>query len=138
MTIVRWQNAPSGRLFWEKFMNEGMPQDKSGDFVPSTNIIENDSAYQLELAVPGFSKKDFHIDLEKNVLKISSEREAGKENEDLYYSRREFRLGNFSRTFIVPDMVNVDDIKAEYKNGILTVTLPKKEEVKVKKEIRIS
>ena len=105
---------------------------------PRTNILENDNTYILEFAVPGMKKSDFKVNLENNVLTVSAEIEENKENEALNYSRKEFTVASFSRTFTVPKTVNADDVKADYKNGILTVKLPKKEEVKITKEIKIS
>jgi len=83
-------------------------------------------------------KSDFKVNLEENVLTVSAEIEENEENEVLNYKRKEFSVASFSRTFTVPKNVNADDIKADYKNGILTVKLPKKEEVKLTKEIKIS
>ena len=105
---------------------------------PGTNILENDSTYILEFAVPGLKKSDFKVNLENNVLTVSAEIEENKETEVLNYSRKEFTVASFSRTFTVPKTVNADDVKADYKNGILTVKLPKKEEVRITKEIKIS
>lgn len=130
-------NSPAARFPWNALMNEQNEEERKCSFVPSTNIIENENGYRLEIAVPGFSKKDFRIELEKNLLTISSDRQNGKE-EEVNYTRKEFNHGNFCRSFHLPETVKTDDIRAEYKNGILMVSLPKKEEVKVKKEIQVS
>ena len=137
MTIMRMYNSPDARFPWNALMNTQDDEERRCDFVPSTNILENENGYRLEIAVPGFSKKDFRIDLEKDLLTISSDRQNGKE-EDVRFTRREFNQGNFCRSFHLPETVNTDDIRAEYRNGILMVSLPKKEEVKVKKEIQVS
>jgi HSP20 family protein len=107
---------------------------------PAANIIENTDSFHLEIAAPGMVKDDFKINLENNILTISVEVEDQKREEGKNYSRKEFYYGSFSRSFTLPKTINVDNIKADYDNGILRITLPKKEEtrVEIKKEIRIS
>lgn len=100
--------------------------------LPAVNITESDEAYTIEVAAPGLEKKDFRIDLENDVLTISSERkEKNEENRD-QYTRREFSYESFSRSFNLPEMVDIEKINASHKNGILFVNIPKKEEAKVK------
>jgi HSP20 family protein len=91
------------------------------------------------VAVPGLSKKDFHIDLEDEVLTISSDREESKEDKQQSYMRREFRYASFKRSFQLPETVDQEKIKASHDAGILTIRLPKKEEVvqKAPKQIEI-
>jgi len=101
--------------------------------VPAVNINENDNEFIVTLAVPGMEKKDFNINLENDVLSISSEKTVEKsENED-NYTRREYNYQSFIRSFNVPkDMVDGDEIAAKYKNGELIIKVPKREEVKTK------
>lgn len=139
MTIIRY--APRPRLtdiFDNMFEGEAdRMQHRNCGCLPRTNIIEKDDRFLLELAVPGMKKEDFRINLEKDLLTISSEVEP-KETDDRY-TMQEFEKGSFSRSFIVPKTVDREGIKADYQNGILSVALPKrKEEVKVSKEIVIS
>jgi HSP20 family protein len=142
MTIMRYSPRPRfADLFDNLFEREfdHMQRSNSG-YVPRTNIAEKEDKFQMELAVPGMSKKDFHINLEKDLLTISAETETKetKESND-NYTMVEFEKGSFSRSFIIPKSVDIDNIKADYENGILTVILPKKkEEMKVSKEIQIS
>jgi len=107
---------------------------------PAANIIENSDSFQLEIAVPGLHKDDFKISLENNIMTVSAEFEDEKREEGKSYSRKEFYYGSFSRAFTLPKTIDLDNIKADYENGILKVALPKKEEAKVeiKKEIKIS
>ena len=107
---------------------------------PAANIIENSESFQLDIAAPGLNKDDFKINLENNILTISAELEDQKREEGKNYSRKEYYYGSFSRAFTLPKTIDLDGIKADYKNGILMVTLPKKEEAKIelKKEIKIS
>lgn len=101
--------------------------------VPSVNIKENDDEFIVTLAAPGMEKNDFNINLENDVLTISSDKTVEKtENED-NYTRREYNYQSFTRSFNVPkDMVNGDKIAAQYKNGELAITVPKREEMKAK------
>jgi HSP20 family protein len=107
---------------------------------PAANIIENNDAFQLEIAAPGMTKEDFKIDLENNILNISAEVEDAKREEGKNYSRKEFYYGSFSRAFTLPKTIDTDKITADYENGILKIALPKKDEARVelKKEIKIS
>lgn len=141
MNLVRWNNQPrfSG-MFNNFFDNElDFTHRKESGCTPRTNIIENDNAFMLEFAVPGMSKKDFKINLENNLLSISAEIEDEKK-EEVNYTRKEFDSGSFTRSFVIPKLVEADTIKADYKNGVLSVTLPKKDadKVKVSKEIRVA
>jgi len=108
-------------------------------FKPAVNIIEDDKAYMLELAVPGMSKNDIKIEIEKDLLIISSEQKESKETSDKGYSRREFGYQSFCRNFTIPENADSEKINASYKNGILQIEIPKaKEDVKVNKVIKIS
>jgi HSP20 family protein len=95
---------------------------------PSVNVIESDVDYILQLVAPGKNKEDFAIELDEGVLSIATENEISENNKEENYTLREFVFSNFKRTFKLPDTVAIDKIKAEYKSGILTVTLPKLKE----------
>ena len=108
--------------------------------MPAVNIKEDEKSYILELAVPGMDKKDLKIDINEDVLTISSETKNETEEEKDGYKRKEFSYSSFCRSFYIPDNVNRDKIGASYKDGILNVELPKLEEGKNKitKQIKIS
>ncbi len=110
------------------------------DVIPSANITERDKDYLIELAAPGMSKKDFKVELENNTLSISSEKEEKREEEENGISRKEFSYNSFCRSFRLPENSKSDKIDAEYENGILKVSIPKKEVTvsKTKKEIAVS
>ncbi|NLL28768.1 MAG: Hsp20/alpha crystallin family protein [Bacteroidales bacterium] len=97
------------------------------------NISETDKKYQIDLSAPGFDKKDFKIEVNDNTLTISNEQREEKKEEkkedEKSYSRREFYYCNFSRSFILPETADSSKIGAEYKNGILEISIPKKEKV---------
>jgi HSP20 family protein len=109
--------------------------------LPAVNVKETDDEFNIEVAAPGMTKKDFNIHFHNNVLTISSEKEDEKKEENGKYSRREFSYQSFQRSFTVAEnTVDSDKITAKYADGILTITLPKREEVRPKplKEIKIS
>ena len=98
--------------------------------VPAVNITENKEDYKLSVAAPGLKKDDFKIDVEGNMLTISSEKEDSKEEKDERYTRKEYSYSSFSRSFALPEEVNQEKIEAKYQDGVLKVTLPKKDDVK--------
>jgi len=100
--------------------------------MPSVNIREDEKYYKLELAVPGIDKKDLKIDINEDVLTISSEVKNTNEESNDGYKRKEFNYASFCRSFYIPENVNRDKIEANYKDGILYVGLPKQEEEKNK------
>jgi len=125
------------RMIMRNFMNQEQETERRCRWMPATNITEDEKAFYLEMAVPGFSKKDIKISIEKDMLKIFSERTKEENNQEQNYRVREFGQSDFCRTFNLGEHIDQDNIKAEYKDGILSVTLPRKEEVKIKKEIEI-
>ncbi len=96
--------------------------------VPAVNILENETGFELELAIPGFKKDDFNVEIDDNVLTISSELKSKKENNEDNYTRREFSYTSFKRAFTLPETIDEAKINANYENGILRLSLPKKEE----------
>jgi HSP20 family protein len=110
------------------------------DSLPAVNIREDDKQFMLDLAVPGIDKKDLKIDINEDVLTVSSEsKNESEENRD-GYKRKEFSYASFCRSFQIPENVNKDKIEANYKDGVLTVSLPKDEEEKNKiaRQVKIS
>jgi HSP20 family protein len=107
--------------------------------VPAVNVKENETGYEIEVAAPGLSKKDFNINVENRVLTISSEKEEEKEEKEENYTRREFSYTSFSRSFTLPEGVNDEDVKASYADGVLRLAVPKKEvsQPKVRKAIEV-
>ncbi len=104
-----------------------LPSVNKFNRVPAANIKDNGKEYRVELAVPGMKKDDFDISLENDSLTISAEQKKEKEDEDASYTRREYSYNAFRRTFRIPEMINPDKIRARYENGVLEITLPKKE-----------
>ncbi len=126
---------PSSSSFFDDFFSRDFFDwnDKNfsatGTTLPSVNVKETDSNFNIELAAPGMSKSDFKIELKNNVLSISSEKKEENEEKDDEgnYTRKEFSYQSFSRSFRVPENAKQEDVSAKYDNGILTVSLAKKE-----------
>lgn len=95
--------------------------------LPAVNITERDKAFNIELAAPGLDKDDFELTIDNQQLTISCEKQEENESKKDQYYRKEFSYESFRRSFMLPDTVNADKIKAAYKDGVLTVELPKKE-----------
>lgn len=108
----------------------GTTLGKMNNRVPAVNIIESDDDFILEVAAPGISKENFNIELDNDVLTISSNVKSDTEEKKDKYTRREFVYGVFKRAFTLPESADVNNIGAAYENGVLLVTIPKKEEAK--------
>jgi len=129
MSIIKRNDIAFPSLMNEIFKPDwfgGM--ENHGATVPAVNIIDNETNFELALAVPGRSKEDFNIAVDDNVLSISAEVKKEEESVRENYTRREFGFTSFKRAFTLPDTVDTEKIKASYENGILNFVLPKKEE----------
>ena len=93
--------------------------------LPAVNVKETDKFYMLEVAAPGMKKDDFKVEIDNGVLTISSENKTESEEKDDNYMRREFSCSSFSRSFWLPENIKEEDIKAEYKDGVLMVSVPR-------------
>ena len=124
--LNRWKPTLLDELFDDRWFNF----DTFNQTFPAVNTIEKDNQYLLEIAVPGMDKKDFEIEIQNDLISISSISKQEKEVKDyLNYNRQEFNYNSFHRTFSLPKEVDQSKIKAIYTNGILTITLPKLKEV---------
>jgi HSP20 family protein len=138
-------NFPTWSNWIEDIFNRDLPSVFTSNFntgmtLPKVNIKETADAFMVEMAVPGLKKSDFHIDLDNQVLSISTELKEENEQKEENYTRREFGYSSFKRTFTLPETVDDSKIDASYKDGILSIHLPKKEEAKQKpaRTIKIS
>lgn len=109
-----WNEWFDNSNFWKKTMN-----------VPAVNITEQEKEYQVELAAPGMKKEDFRINIDGNLLTISSEKEEKQEETNKKFTRKEYSYSGFSRCFTLPEEVNKEKIAAAYDNGLLKITLPR-------------
>lgn len=129
----RSERMPS---FFDDFFSKPLLDLFDGGFpsrrinVPAVNISERKDDYLVSMAAPGLKKEDFKIDVEGNMLTISSEKEEDHEEKDEKYTRQEYSYSSFERSFTLPDEVNKDRIDAHYQDGVLQLVLPKKEEAK--------
>ncbi|KAB7731641.1 Hsp20 family protein [Rudanella paleaurantiibacter] len=122
-------NSPFGREINDLF-NQSTQVPAS---VPAVNVAEHTDGFRIEVAAPGLKKEDFKLSLNHTNLTISAYQEnktEAKPNEK--YTRREFSYSSFQRTFMLPNSVDVDQIRATYTDGILTIEIPKREEAKPK------
>ncbi|HMJ71466.1 MAG TPA: Hsp20/alpha crystallin family protein [Cyclobacteriaceae bacterium] len=110
----------------------------SYSFVPRVDVIEEEKAFEIHLAVPGMNKEDFKIDLNDNYLTISGERKLSKEKKENHFRSFETEYGSFGRSFSLPETVAGDKITAQYVNGILVVTVPKDEKKALKQTIKVN
>jgi HSP20 family protein len=140
MTTVKF-NQPSFKtldLFLDNLLSDLPVANHNSINFPAVNIIESKDDYQLEFNVPGRNKEDFKITVDKNILTVSFEKKEENKDENKQFIKREFVLQSFKRSFTLDEKINADDINAKYENGILSLTLPKIEEVKVlPKEIAV-
>ena len=113
-----WNEWFDGGL-WGKTMN-----------IPAVNIKEHEDEFIVSLAAPGLKKEDFKIDVDGNMLTISSEKEETKDEKDTRFTRKEYNYSSFSRSFTLPEEINKEKIVAKYENGLLKLSLPRKEEAK--------
>jgi len=130
--------ATVNELFDNLFANNWNTEERA-NFVPATNIVENEKDFIIELSAPGFNKTDIKVEVEKDMLVISGEHKEEKKEEKANYTRKEFNYGSFKRSFSLPENVNTDNVEAKYENGILNIVLPKRTEEKVKavKEVKV-
>jgi HSP20 family protein len=121
------------RLFKEAFtpfFGEGEPSTRT--WAPPVDIYENENDIVLKAELPGIDPKDVEVKVEDNTLYLKGERKFEKEVKDENYHRIERSYGSFARSFSLPNSINAEKVKAEFKDGLLTLTLPKREEAKPK------
>ncbi|PCJ98379.1 MAG: molecular chaperone Hsp20 [Flavobacteriaceae bacterium] len=129
MSLVKRNNTRHPFFINEFFTPDwfgGISNDSNKE--PSVNIKENDKDFTLELSIPGRTKEDFKIEVDNDVLTVSAESKLEANEEKGSYTRKEFSYASFKRAFTLSEMIELNKIDAEYKDGILKFTLPKKEE----------
>lgn len=136
MSLIKFNN---GRRLFPSWSNEGLKSFLSSDdffnndffeedsLMPAMNVKEHDSDFEIEFAAPGFSKKDFEVSIDDNILKVCGNKKEEKEEKEEDYTRREFSYNSFKRSLSLPKSVNTEkEVKATYENGILRLNLQKK------------
>lgn len=140
MTLVKRNSNPWLSLIDDFFKEDfdRLPTQMSS-WKPAVNVLENEDNFSLEVVAPGMKREDFKIKVEKGMLTISSEKEESSEEKGDNYLRREYRHGSFSRSFTLPENVEMDGINAKYEDGVLRIVMPKNEEERNStKEITVS
>lgn len=146
MNIVRYNSVlndfvpTSFSYLVDRFFSDstGRSGGSSYSFVPKVDIIENESAFEIQLSAPGMSKEDFKIDLNENHLAVSGERKFTRKTDEKHFRSIETQYGAFRREFVLPDNVDVEKIEAKYNNGILELVIPKDEKKLLKTTIKVA
>lgn len=120
--------VPFRSLLSDIFDREGFTDDRfwNKNWVPAVNVAEGDQNYEIEVAAPGMKKSDFKVQVENGILTISAERKTEKEEKKKNYSRQEYSYNSFTRSFTMPTDVKEEEIKAQYEDGVLKLTVAKK------------
>ena len=127
---------------WVHFLDEVFDDgtnnhSQAKSWKPSVNILSTEDSFDIQFSAPGMKKEDFKVEVDQNVLTVSTEITDSKEDTTDSYTLREFSTSSFSRSFTLPKNVDSETIKAEYKDGILNLTVPKVAEVKTTKSIAV-
>ncbi|MET3499807.1 HSP20 family protein [Mucilaginibacter sp. SG538B] len=137
MTLVKFNNGlkntsanPFFSDVFDSLINDSFLSDKLIARVPAVNIAETENEFHVELAVPGLKKEDFKINLDKNVLSVAAEKKAENVEEGKKFSKREYSYNSFVRSFTLPESADQSKIEADYTDGILKLTVAKREEAK--------
>ncbi len=136
MNLIRFSRVPFHNGLFDGL--ENLLETPGENRLPAVNIYEEEDRFILEFAVPGMDKSDFKINLEEQVLTVSSEHKEENEKQKTNTTRKEFSYNGFSRSFTLPENIDTNKIKADYKDGILKITLPKSKEARLSREIKIS
>jgi HSP20 family protein len=140
MLMVRRNAQPALSELINNFFDTDLSEriDRSLKVMPRTNIMEKEDSYSVEMLVPGFSKDDFNLNVENDLLIVSAQKEENKEEKsDNKIIFREYNVQSFERSFTLSNDVDSNKIEASYENGILNLMIPKKKEALVKKLIKI-
>jgi len=127
MTIIKFRNRPVFSNLFDEMMHRNFTTgfERSSGCVPSANILENEQEYIIELFVPGLKKEDFQLQLENKVLSVSYERKENESQNEQNYLLREMAIDTFTRSFSIPDTIEMEKISASYNQGVLKIAVPK-------------
>lgn len=137
MLVKANQKIPTYRSIFDDLFNDWSLSNfsETNSTLPAVNIKESNEGFVVEVAAPGFDKKDFNINLNQDILTISSEKRESEEQKAKNYTRKEYSYQSFSRSFNLPEhVIDGDKIEATYNNGELHISIPKREEAKPKPE----
>ena len=138
MSLIKFNNGTRNQGLsngvndiFESIFNDSFFSDRMMSRVPAVNVSETADQYLIEMAAPGLSKEEFKINLERNMLTVSAEQQKQSEDSGKRYNKREFSYTSFVRSFALPDSADDANINAEYRDGILHISVAKKEEAKL-------
>lgn len=140
-TKNRVYGSPVFNRFFDGFADTDLSKFFGTDIfvsAPAVNVVQTEKGFRIEMAAPGFQKDDFSLNVDNGTLKIKGEHKAETEDKTEKFTRREFRFGSFERKFTLPENADHENIEAKYTDGILTITIPRNEETKQTKEIRVA
>lgn len=145
MTLVKFNEKTNRNLvnpgyndIFDTLFKDSFISDRMISRVPAVNICETDDSYQIELGAPGLKKEDFKVNLDKNILNISVEKQQEETETNKQYTRKEYGYDSFVRSFALPDSADNGNIEATYTDGVLKIQVAKKEEAKMtRKQISI-
>jgi len=144
MTLVNFNNrtrntAPYFNNVFDSLFNEAATKNKMVSKSPNVNISESDKSYKIDVAAPGLKKENFQINLKKDTLSVWVEVKPNDDQTAKDYTRKEFDYSSFARSFNLPETADSEQITAEYKDGILAITINKKDDTRLQhKEIAVS
>ena len=136
MTLVKFNNGQKNAVnpwfsdVFDSLINDSRLNDRFVNKTPAVNIAETENEFHIELAVPGLKKEDFKISIDKNVLSVSAEKKTENVDESKKYSKREYSYSSFVRSFTLPESADQAKIDAQYNDGVLSLSVAKKEEAK--------
>ena len=144
MSLVKYRNGARGYYpsntggLLERFFNDSLYDNTQvQNFIPEVDVLESEKTYELHIAVPGFKKDNFNLEVDDNLLTVSGERKFEEKQSDKTFKSVQTSYGSFSRTFTLPDNVDATKIEAHYSDGILEVIVPKDESKIIKTNIKV-
>lgn len=147
MNLVRFNNPRynANRVLVDELFNNFFKNDYHEGYAnncgskPATNVFETENEFKIEVLLPGYKKEDVRLNYQNNLLTIKVENEVKEENsEEFKYAHREFEANNFEKQYRIPKSVNDENISAKFENGVLKITLAKKEEALEKAPVAIN
>lgn len=143
MEILKYNSEFYRPIIFNKFLDQFINEGYSGDhmdqkFIPKVDIAESDKLFEIQLQLPGISKDQIDVTIEKDQITVSGERNIEKNEEGKKFNSIESHFGAFRRSFTLPEDINKDKIKADHTNGILTIEIPKDAKKMIKKSITIN
>ena len=144
MSLVKYINGARGYYpsnmggLLERFFNDSLYDNTQvQNFIPDVDVLESDKTYELHLAVPGFNKNDFNLEVDDKLLTVSGERKFEEKQSNKTFKSVQTSYGSFQRTFTLPENIDATKIEAHYNNGILEVIVPKDETKVLKTNIKV-